>query len=91
WQLKLRKVQLNTDNSDWYPDDINMGNSVSQVAEDVLQFDGQYKFIAFDSRFTLGAIVTNSKSDNNKGKISNNPNDEDGTELDAYIKWEYRF
>jgi hypothetical protein len=35
--------------------------------------------------------VTNSKSDNNKGKISNNPNDEDGTELDAYIKWEYRF
>ncbi|PKI12855.1 capsule assembly Wzi family protein [Colwellia sp. 12G3] len=91
WQLKLRKVQLNTDNIDRFPDDINMGNPVSKVAEDVLQFDGQYKFIAFDSRFTLGAIVTNSKFDNNKSKISNDPNYEDGTELDAYIKWEYRF
>jgi hypothetical protein len=91
WQLKLKKVQLNTDNIDRFPDDINMGNAVSKVAEDVLQFDGQYKFIAFDSRFTLGAIVTNSKFDNNKGKISNNTNYEDGTELDAYIKWEYRF
>ncbi|WP_057832476.1 capsule assembly Wzi family protein [Colwellia sp. TT2012] len=91
WQLKFRKAQLNTDNSDWYPDDIHMGNTVSQVAEDVLQFDGQYKFIAFDSRFTLGVIVTNSKFANNEGSISSESNDEDGTEFDAYVKWEYRF
>ena len=92
WQLKLRRVQLNTDNSDWYPDDINMGNSVSQVAKDVLQFDGQYKFIALDSRFTLGMIVTNSTFANNKGNnINTDANYEDGTDFDAYIKWEYRF
>jgi len=91
WQLKFRKVQLNTDNIDRYPDDINMGNPVSKVAEDVLQFDGQYQFIALDSRFTLGMIVTNSKFANNKDGISDDPNTEDGTELDAYIKWEYRF
>ncbi|PKG83812.1 capsule assembly Wzi family protein [Colwellia sp. 75C3] len=88
WQLKLRKAQLNTDNIDLYPDDINMGNTVSKVAEDVLQFDGQYKFIAFDSRFTLGVIVTNSKFENN---IIEDSNYEDGTDFDAYIKWEYRF
>ncbi len=91
WQLKFRKVQLNTDNIDRYPDDINLGNTVSKVAEDVLQFDGQYQFIALDSRFTLGMIVTNSKFANNKDDISDDPNLEDGTELDAYIKWEYRF
>ena len=92
WQLKLRKAQLNTDNIDPDPDDINMGNTVSKVAEDVLQFDGQYKFIAFDSRFTLGVIVTNSKFANNKDiNVIEDPNYEDGTDFDAYIKWEYRF
>ncbi|WP_019028424.1 capsule assembly Wzi family protein [Colwellia piezophila] len=91
WQLKFRKAQLNTDNSDRYPDDINMGNTVSQVAEDVLQFDGQYKFIAFDSRFTLGVIVTNSKFANNESNLSSDNDDEDGTEFDMYMKWEYRF
>jgi len=91
WQLKFRKVQLNTDNIDKYPDDINLGNPVSKVAEDVLQFDGQYKFIAFDSRFTLGMIVTNSTFANNKKALSDEVANEDGTEFDAYIKWEYRF
>ncbi len=81
WQLKFRKIDLNTDNIDRYPDDIYMGNTVSQVAEDILQFDGQYKFIALDSRFTLGMIVTNSKFANNTGyRINEDPNNEDGTE-----------
>ena len=92
WQLKFRKVQLNTDNVDRYPNDVNLGNPVSSVAEDVLQFDGQYKFIAFDSRFTLGMIVTNSKFLNNKNSsLATEPSYEDGTEFDAYVKWEYRF
>ena len=91
WQLKFRKADLNTDNIDLYPDDLNLGNPVSKIAEDVLQFDGQYKFIALDSRFTLGMIVTNAKFDNNANALSDDSNYEDGTELDAYIKWEYRF
>lgn len=91
WQLKFRKVQLNTDNIDRAPDDVNIGNPVSEVAEDVLQFDGQYKFIALDSRFTLGVIVTNSKFTTNVGTISADTNEEDGTDFDAYVKWEYRF
>ena len=84
WLLKFRKAQLNTDNVDRFPDDINLGNPVSKVAEDVLQFDGQYKFIAFDSRFTVGIIVTDSK-------FVDGVSSEDVTELDGYIKWEYRF
>jgi hypothetical protein len=91
WQLKMRKAQLNTDNIDRHPGDINMGNPVSKVAEDILQVDGQYKFIAFDSRFTLGMIVTNSTFANNEVSLSNDSTYEDGTEFDAYIKWEYRF
>ena len=90
WQLKFRKAQLNTDNIDRYPDDINLGNPVSKIAEDVLQFDGQYKFIAFDSRFTLGMIVTNSQYPSNQD-LTGEQNLEEGTELDAYLKWEYRF
>lgn len=90
WQLKFRKAQLNSDNIDRYPDDINLGNPVSKVAEDILQFDGQYKFIAFDSRFTLGMIVTNAKF-SNKQELTDEILTEEGTELDAYLKWEYRF
>lgn len=96
WQFKFRKAQLNTDNIDRYPDDPNMGNPVSKVAEDLLQFDGQYKFIALDSRFTLGMIVTNSSFDN--AMDSNNIQTtedivtyDEGTTFDAYVKWEYRF
>lgn len=88
WQLKFRKVQLNTDNVDRFPTTINRGNPVSKIAEDVLQFDGQYKFIALDSRFTVGVIVTNSKFDD---VISTDTNDNNNNEFDAYIKWEYRF
>jgi len=92
WQLKFKKLKLNTDNSDKYPNDINLGNKVSKLAEDVLQFDGQYKFIALDSRFTVGLMLTNSTFDNNKTANSNtNIANKDGTEVDAYIKWEYRF
>ena len=95
WQLKLRKIQLNTDNIDRHPDDPNLGNTVSKVAEDVLQLDGQYKFIALDSSWTLGLIVTNSKFPNNDIALSKEVSPEsiyeDGTEFDAYVKWEYRF
>jgi hypothetical protein len=87
WQLKLRKAQLNTDNIDRYPSDINIGNPVSKVAENVLQFNGQYKFIALGSRFTLGVIITNSKFSNNEGNASF----ENGNALDAYMQWEYRY
>lgn len=96
WQLKFRKAQLNTDNKDRYPNDVNLGNPVSKVSEDVLQFDGQYKFIAFDSRFTIGAIITNSTFDDVVNITGDDSTEDavtyqDGTNFDAYIKWEYRF
>ena len=93
WQLKFRKAQLNTDNIDRYSDDLNLGNPVSKVAEDVLQFDGQYKFIALDSRFTLGMMITNSKFDEATTTTDEDASAiyEDGTSFDAYVKWEYRF
>jgi len=84
WQLTLKKLQLNTDNIDRFPNDINLGNPVSKIAEDALQFDGQYKFIAFDSRFTTGIVLTRSSFPNESQLDSE-------TNIDAYIKWEYRF
>ncbi|WP_216021103.1 capsule assembly Wzi family protein [Colwellia sp. E2M01] len=95
WQLKFRKVDLNTDNIDLYPNDINLGNTISKVAEDILQFDGQYKFIALDSRFTLGVLVTNSDYGDNVNTFGNTTSGdliyENGTDVDAYIKWEYLY
>ena len=91
WQLKLRKAQLNTDNIDRYPNNITIGNPVSKVAENVWQVDGQYQFIALDSRFTLGVIITKSSFANNEGNSEGNASVEDGNELDAYMKWEYRY
>jgi hypothetical protein len=92
WQLKMRNAQLNTDNIDRFSDDINKGNSVSKFAKDLLQFDGQYKFIALDSRFTLGIRINHYKYDK-KLITTDNSNIEtsDDTNLDAYAKWEYRF
>ena len=90
WQAKLRKVELNTDNTDGFSNNINLGNQVSKVAEDLLEFDGQYKFIAFDSRFTLGLTLTHSTFDKLNTSDTNNVYKDD-TEIDAYIKWEYRF
>jgi len=91
WQFKFRKANLNTDNIDLYPGNINLGNPVSSIAEDILQFDGQYKFIALNSRFTLGTIVTNSKRGSNVDIINEDSTYKEGTELDVYIKWEHRF
>lgn len=92
WQLKFRKVQLNTDNIDRFPSNINLGNPVSKMAEDILQLDGQYKFIAFDSRFTLGLVLTNSTlTDDTNNAINDDENNSNGNEVDAYAKWEYRF
>jgi hypothetical protein len=92
WQLKIRNAQLNTDNLDRFPNDINNGNTVSKVAEDLLQFDGQYKFIALDSRFTLGIRVNHYSYDKsltmNVNALAKNNTD---TDIDAYAKWEYRF
>jgi hypothetical protein len=80
WQAKFSQIKLNTNGLDRFPDDPNMGNTVSKVAEDLLQFDGQYKFLALESRFTTGITVSKSTIDNK----SNNS-------IDGYIEWEFRF
>jgi len=92
WQLKMRSAQLNTDNIDRYPNDSNNGNTVSKIAKDLLQFDGQYKFIALDSHFTFGIRVNHYNFDNNvimTANITEQKNDD--TDFDTYAKWEYRF
>ncbi|WP_394172409.1 capsule assembly Wzi family protein [Thalassotalea litorea] len=43
WQIKLRLLQLNYDNSDGFPDDDYRGNTVSKVAEDVVGVNIKYQ------------------------------------------------
>ncbi len=92
WQLKLRSAKLNTDNLDRFPNDMSNGNTLSKIAEDITQVDGQYKFIALNSRFTLGMQVSH-YSYNNDAIITTNITEQKNkdTDIDAYAKWEYRF
>lgn len=78
-QVKLRKADLNTDGTDKYPLDPNLGNTLTKIAEDVIELDTQYRFYMFNSRFTAGAFVTNSTIASEKD-----------TDVDVYLKWEYR-
>jgi hypothetical protein len=79
WQVKLRLADLNTDNLDRYPDDNTMGNTVSKVAEQLNQLEGQYRFDAWQSRFTLGAVVSQTEiaQDNNSS-------------FDVFLQWQYK-
>ncbi len=58
WQLKLRQLQLNSNDRDRYPNDPLLGNSVSKVAEKVKELDGKYVLVSDRSRLTLGAIYS---------------------------------
>lgn len=60
WQAKVRILQLNTDNSDFHPDDPSLGHTVTKVAEDVLQLDLSYRLPLFKGMLTLGGDVSHS-------------------------------
>ncbi len=80
WQLKFRNADLNTNNSDLFPDDVNLGNTVSKVAEEVSQVDFQYRLYELGGRITAGTMVTRSTV----GVITDR-------DYDVYLKYEVRF
>ena len=77
WQVKLRNVDYNSDNSDWYPSNPDLGNSITKTAYNSKQLELRYRMLSMGGRVTLGAFASNN----------------DGAENDtsAFAKYEYNF
>lgn len=60
WQLKFRKLALNTNNRDRFPNDLLMGNSVSKVAEDLNQVSFEYNLNTYSGDYTFSIIANDS-------------------------------
>jgi hypothetical protein len=78
WQWSLRYAELNSDNSDAYPGEPN-GNTVTEIAEDLLMLSGKYQRIF--GRWKLGVGGTASQSSYKSGS--------DGDDYTAFLDVEY--
>jgi hypothetical protein len=80
FEFKLRWLQLNKDNSDRAPGNDQIGNTVTEIAENVLMLSGKVQHSYRNWRFTIGADISESKFDND---ISND------TEIVGFAGLEY--
>ena len=60
WQFKLRKLELNTNDRDRFPNDALMGNSVSKIAEELTQISFEYHLNTYHGNYTFGVIGNDS-------------------------------
>ncbi|WP_165726941.1 capsule assembly Wzi family protein [Pseudoalteromonas sp. SA25] len=77
WQVKLRNVDYNSDNSDLYPNNPDLGNTITKTGFNSKQLELRYRMLSMGGRVTLGAFASNN----------------DGAENDtsAFAKYEYNF
>ncbi|MDQ2045520.1 capsule assembly Wzi family protein [Pseudoalteromonas sp. 20-92] len=77
WQVKLRSVDYNSDNRDSYPNNPDLGNTITKIGFDSKQLEMRYRMLSMGGRVTLGAFASNN----------------DGAENDtsAFAKYEYNF
>jgi hypothetical protein len=80
YEFKFRWLQLNKDNSDRAPSNPQIGNTVTEIAENVLMLSSKVQHSYRNWRFTVGADISQSKFDND---IS------DETDVNAYFNVEY--
>lgn len=80
YEFKFRWLQLNKDNSDRAPSNAQIGNTVTEIAENVLMLSSKVQHSYRNWRFTVGADISQSKFDND---IS------DETDVNAYFNVEY--
>ncbi|WOH39382.1 capsule assembly Wzi family protein [Thalassotalea fonticola] len=74
WEIKLKYLDLNYDNSDWYPDDPNLGNTVTKVAEEVYMLSIKYQLRQGRFKYTVGGDYSKSSYINEDLKDSSEPN-----------------
>lgn len=65
YEFKFRWLQLNKDNSDRSPNNSLIGNTVTEIAENMLMLSGKVQHSYRNWRLTLGADISQSKYDNN--------------------------
>lgn len=80
YELKFRWLQLNKDNSDRAPGNPQIGNTVTEIAENVLMLSTKVQHSYRNWRFTLGSDISRSEFDND---IKGN------TDISAYLNVEY--
>ena len=64
FQTKFRWLQLNKDNSDKAPQNPQVGNTVTPIAENMLMLSGKVQYSYRNWRFTTGANYSESSFDN---------------------------
>lgn len=77
WQVKLRDVDYNNDNRDRYPNNPDLGNTITKTAYNSKQLEIRYRQLAMGGRLTLGAFASN--------------NDAAENDTSAFAKYEYNF
>ena len=77
WQVKLRSVDYNSDNRDLYPNNPDLGNSITKTGFNSKQLELRYRLITMGGRLTLGAFASN--------------NDDVDNDTSAFAKYEYNF
>ncbi|MBH0059036.1 capsule assembly Wzi family protein [Pseudoalteromonas sp. SWXJZ94C] len=77
WQVKLRSVDYNSDNRDRYPNNPDLGNSITKTGFNSKQLELRYRLITMSGRLTLGAFASN--------------NDDVDNDTSAFAKYEYNF
>lgn len=80
WQVKLRKVDYNTDNIDLYPSNPDLGNTITKSAIDSTQLELRYRLLALKGRVSFGALAVKNKSF-----------EDSDTNTSAFMKYEINF
>lgn len=77
WQVKLRHIDYNSDNRDRYPNNPDLGNSITKTGFNSKQLELRYRMLTMGGRLTLGGLVAN--------------NDNVENDNAAFAQFEYNF
>lgn len=80
YEFKFRWLQLNKDNSDKAPNNAQIGNTVTEIAENVLILSSKIQHNYRNWRFTAGTDISQSKFDNDINTT---------TDVTSYLTIEY--
>ena len=81
WHSKVRVGKLNSDNRDRFPNNPESGNTVTKIAEEIVQLELQYQLPLFNGLLSLGADASHSTF---QQKSADNT-------FNADISWQYRY
>ncbi|NMP15141.1 capsule assembly Wzi family protein [Thalassotalea sp. Y01] len=60
WEVKFRYLDLNYDNSDWYPNNPDLGNTLTKINEEVLMVSVKYQLRKGHFKYTIGGDYSQS-------------------------------